>query len=43
MDEEDKALAIDLYTEGIKELESGISIQIDGTGESYEKAKRYKY
>lgn len=40
MDEEDRSLVIDLYTEGIKELESGISIQIEGIGESYEKAKR---
>ncbi|KAI9560504.1 hypothetical protein GHT06_011437 [Daphnia sinensis] len=36
----DKSLVIDLYSEGIKELESGISIQIEGIGESYEKAKR---
>ncbi|XP_045024372.1 spastin isoform X3 [Daphnia magna] len=36
----DRSLVIDLYTEGIKELESGISIQIEGIGESYEKAKR---
>ncbi|XP_045036789.1 spastin-like isoform X3 [Daphnia magna] len=35
----DRSLVIDLYTEGIKELESGISIQIEGIGESYEKAK----
>ena len=37
----DKAVAIDLYRQGISELESGISIDIQGTGESYESAKRY--
>ena len=38
--EEDKAVAIGLYSEGIKELESGISIEIKGIGEAYENAKR---
>ncbi|XP_059350367.1 spastin-like isoform X2 [Daphnia carinata] len=37
---QNKSLVIDLYTEGIKELESGISIHIEGIGESYERAKR---
>ncbi len=37
---EDKAVAIELYSEGIKELESGISIEIKGIGEAYESAKR---
>ncbi|XP_046442315.1 spastin-like isoform X2 [Daphnia pulex] len=36
----DKAVAIELYSEGIKELESGISIEIKGIGEAYESAKR---
>ena len=36
----DKVIAIDLYRQGICELESGISIPVSGSGEAYEKAIR---
>lgn len=37
----DKAMVIDLYRQGIHELESGISIEIQVSSEDFEKAKRY--
>ena len=40
----DKVLAIDLYRQGIDELELGISIKIQGcgiTGEALDRAERY--
>ena len=37
----DKASAIELYRQGISELESGIAIEIRGPGEVFERAQRY--
>ncbi|XP_067681387.1 spastin-like isoform X2 [Haliotis asinina] len=45
LDEEDagrKEQAIDLYKKGITELEKGISVEVSGQGESYERARRLK-
>lgn len=36
----DKAVAIDLYRQGIVELESGIAIEIQGSGEDQIRAQR---
>ncbi|XP_071079421.1 spastin-like isoform X1 [Haliotis cracherodii] len=45
LDEEDagrKEQAIDLYKKGIIELEKGISVEVSGQGDSYERARRLK-
>ncbi|XP_013069581.2 spastin-like isoform X2 [Biomphalaria glabrata] len=45
IDEEDgarKDIAIELYNKGITELEKGIAVEVEGQGETYDRARRLK-
>ncbi|KAH9509344.1 hypothetical protein Btru_046806 [Bulinus truncatus] len=45
IDEEDgarKDIAVELYNKGIAELEKGIAVEVDGQGETYDRARRLK-